>query len=51
MGFTKEQSSNALIINGTVEKAIASLSGLSGMIFIYVSLVFVCATVFHNEQF
>ncbi|KAA0717730.1 Tetratricopeptide repeat protein 31 [Triplophysa tibetana] len=32
MGFTKEQSSNALIINGTVEKALESLSGLSGVI-------------------
>lgn len=31
MGFTKEQSSNALIINGTVEKAIENLSGLSGV--------------------
>lgn len=35
MGFTKAQSSNALIINGTVEKALESLSGLSGMIFIH----------------
>lgn len=32
MGFTKEQSSNALILHGTVEKALESLSGLSGMI-------------------
>lgn len=31
MGFTKEQSSNALILHGTVEKALESLSGLSGM--------------------
>ncbi|XP_067241907.1 tetratricopeptide repeat protein 31 isoform X1 [Chanodichthys erythropterus] len=31
MGFTKEQSSNALILHGTVEKALESLSGLSGL--------------------
>lgn len=31
MGFTKEQSSNALIIHGTVERALESLSGLSGL--------------------
>ncbi|XP_067277895.1 tetratricopeptide repeat protein 31 [Pseudorasbora parva] len=30
MGFTKEQSSNALILHGTVEKALEALSGLSG---------------------
>ncbi|XP_051772341.1 tetratricopeptide repeat protein 31 isoform X1 [Ctenopharyngodon idella] len=32
MGFTKEQSSNALILHGTVEKALESLSGLSGLV-------------------
>uniref|UniRef100_A0A8C1V827 Si:dkey-33c12.4 n=1 Tax=Cyprinus carpio TaxID=7962 RepID=A0A8C1V827_CYPCA len=31
MGFTKEQSSNALILHGTVEKALEGLSGLSGL--------------------
>ncbi|KAK2896537.1 hypothetical protein Q8A67_011025 [Cirrhinus molitorella] len=31
MGFTKAQSSNALILHGTVEKALESLSGLSGL--------------------
>ncbi|MCJ8730679.1 hypothetical protein PDJAM_G00187320 [Pangasius djambal] len=30
MGFTREQSSNALIIHGTVEKALEALSGLHG---------------------
>ncbi|XP_053476958.1 uncharacterized protein si:dkey-33c12.4 isoform X1 [Ictalurus furcatus] len=30
MGYTKEQSSNALIIHGTVEKALEALSGLHG---------------------
>ncbi|XP_066535099.1 RNA polymerase II-associated protein 3 isoform X2 [Hoplias malabaricus] len=30
MGFTREQSSNALIIHGTVEKALDALSGLQG---------------------
>jgi len=32
MGFTKEQSSNALILHGTVEKALEALSGIPGMI-------------------
>lgn len=32
MGFTREQSSNALIIHGTVEKALEALSGLQGSI-------------------
>ncbi|XP_077053317.1 uncharacterized protein LOC143703065 isoform X1 [Siphateles boraxobius] len=32
MGFTKEQSSNALILHGTVEKALEALSGLSGLV-------------------
>ncbi|XP_043111895.1 uncharacterized protein si:dkey-33c12.4 [Puntigrus tetrazona] len=32
MGLTKEQSSNALILHGTVEKALESFSGLSGLI-------------------
>lgn len=30
MGYTREQSSNALIIHGTVEKALEALSGLHG---------------------
>ncbi|XP_058241432.1 uncharacterized protein si:dkey-33c12.4 isoform X2 [Hemibagrus wyckioides] len=32
MGYTREQSSNALIIHGTVEKALEALSGLHGNI-------------------
>ncbi|KAL7877642.1 hypothetical protein SRHO_G00042850 [Serrasalmus rhombeus] len=32
MGFTREQSSNALIIHGTVEKALEALSGLQGSV-------------------
>ncbi|XP_076830097.1 uncharacterized protein LOC143476039 isoform X2 [Brachyhypopomus gauderio] len=32
MGFTREQSSNALIIHGTVEKASEALSGIQGSI-------------------
>lgn len=31
MGFTKEQSANAMIIYGSVEKALDALSGLQGM--------------------
>lgn len=30
MGYTREQSSNALIIHGTVEKALEALSGIHG---------------------
>ena len=30
MGFTKEQSANAMIIHGSVEKALDALSGLHG---------------------
>ncbi|KAK1791096.1 hypothetical protein P4O66_002134 [Electrophorus voltai] len=32
MGFSREQSSNALIIHGTVEKALEALSGMEGSI-------------------
>lgn len=35
MGYTREQSSNALIIHGTVEKALEALSGLHGNTYLF----------------